>query len=48
MSNSDLFEIDADSDEMFLPVLNSSNIVVSNTTISNPTTIASNSGVSIS
>ena len=47
LPNSDLFEITADSDELFLPVLNSSNIVVTNTTFANPTSIASNSGVSI-
>jgi hypothetical protein len=47
LPNSDLFEITADSDELFLPVLNSSNIVVTNTTFANPTSIAANSGVSI-
>jgi hypothetical protein len=43
----DLFEISADSDELFLPVLSSSNVVVTGTTVTNPTSIASNSGVSI-
>lgn len=47
MNTTELFEISSDSDELFLPVLTTSNIDIVNTAISNPTTIASNTGVSI-
>jgi len=47
LETTELFEIYADSDELFLPVLDSSNITVTSTLILNPTTIAANSGVSI-
>ncbi len=42
-----LFEIFSDSDELFLPVISTSDINVNNTIVYNPTTIATNSGVSI-
>lgn len=44
-SNSSLFEINSESDELFLPVLTTSNILVERTTNVNQTTIAANSGV---
>ena len=47
MNTTELFEISSDSDELFLPILTTSNIDIVNTAISNPTTIASNTGVSI-
>ncbi len=43
-----LFEITSDSDELFLPILTSSNIVVTRTVAGNSTTISQNTGVSIS
>lgn len=42
-----LFEITSDSDELFLPILTSSNIVVTKTIAGNSTTISQNTGVSI-
>lgn len=42
-----LFEIFSDSDELFLPVVTTSDITVNKTIVYNPTTIATNSGVSI-
>jgi len=42
-----LFEIISDSDELFLPVISTSDIVVSKSTVYNPTSIAANSGVNI-
>ena len=42
-----LFEIFSDSDELFLPVITTSDINVNKTIVYNPTTIATNSGVSI-
>jgi hypothetical protein len=42
-----LFEIISDSDELFLPVITTSNITVSKSTVYNPTSIAANSGVNI-
>jgi len=47
LETTDLFEIIADSDELFLPVLDSSNITVTSNIILNTTSIAANSGVSI-
>ena len=47
MNTTELFEISSDSDELFLPILTTSNIDIVNTATSNPTTIASNTGVSI-
>ena len=42
-----LFEIISDSDELFLPVITTSNINVSKSIVYNPTSIAANSGVNI-
>ena len=42
-----LFEIAADSDEMFMPVLNTASITVVNSITANPTTLSANTGVSI-
>ena len=42
-----LFEIQADSDEMFIPIITTSNIVVTDNILLNPTTIAANTGISI-
>jgi hypothetical protein len=42
-----LFEINADSDEMFMPILTTSNIIVTDNILLNPTTVAANTGVSI-
>lgn len=42
-----LYEIRNDSDEMFMPVLDTSNIVVTNSILYNPTSIAANTGVSL-
>lgn len=46
-SKSGLFEIKADSDEMFMPIVATSNIVVNENVLLNPTTVAANTGVSI-
>ena len=43
----ELFEIISDSDELFLPVLTTGNITISNSVSNNATTIAANTGVSI-
>jgi len=45
--NADLFEIRSDSDELFIPVLSTSNVTITNAFTANPTSIAANSGVSI-
>lgn len=45
--NANLFEIRADSDELFLPILNTSNITITNAFAANPTSVAANTGVSI-
>ncbi len=42
-----LFEIISDSDELFLPVITTSNVNVSKSIVYNPTSIAANSGVNI-
>ena len=42
-----LFEIISDSDELFLPVISTSDITVNRSVAFNPTTIAANTGVSI-
>ena len=42
-----LFEIRCDSDELFVPILNTSNITITNAFVTNPTSVAANSGVSI-
>lgn len=42
-----LFEIRNDSDEMFVPVISTSNIIVNDNILLNPTTIAANTGVSL-
>jgi hypothetical protein len=47
LQSTDLFEISSDSDELFLPVVQSSNVIISNTTLANPTSLAANPGVSI-
>jgi hypothetical protein len=47
LQSTDLFEISSDSDELFLPVVKSSNVIISNTTLANPTSLAANPGVSI-
>jgi len=47
LQTTDLFEISSDSDELFLPVVQTNNVVISNTTIANPTSLAANPGVSI-
>jgi hypothetical protein len=47
LQTTDLFEISGDSDELFLPVVQTNNVVISNTTIANPTSLAANPGVSI-
>jgi len=44
---SNLFEIRSDSDELFVPILNTSNVAITNEFVANPTSIAANSGVSI-
>jgi hypothetical protein len=41
-----LYEIHADSDELFVPVLSIGNFVITNTLITNATSIAANTGVS--
>ena len=41
-----LYEIHADSDELFVPVLSIGNFVITNTVITNATSIAANTGVS--
>jgi hypothetical protein len=46
-STSGLFEIRNDSDEMFMPILNIDNVVITNEFNANPTSIAANSGVSL-
>ena len=46
-NSSSLFEINADSDEMFMPVVTTSNIVVTENVVLNPTTVAANTGVNI-
>ena len=47
-NSTELFEITSDSDELFLPILSSNNIIVTKTAIGNSTTISQNTGVSIS
>jgi hypothetical protein len=42
----ELFEITSAGDELFLPVVEASNIIVSNSIVSNSTTIAESTGVS--
>ena len=42
----ELFEITSAGDELFLPVVEASNIIVSNSIVSNSTTIAESIGVS--
>jgi hypothetical protein len=42
-----LFEIRNDSDEMFMPILSTNNIIVNENILLNPTTIAANTGVSL-
>jgi hypothetical protein len=42
-----LFEIISDSDELFLPVISTSDIIVNKSTVYTPTSIAANSGVNI-
>jgi hypothetical protein len=42
-----LFEIRNDSDEMFVPILSTNNIIVNENILFNPTTIAANTGVSL-
>ena len=42
-----LFEIPANSDEMFMPVISTSNIVVNDNVLLNPTSIAANTGANI-
>jgi len=44
-SNSNLYEINSESDELFLPVVKTSDITVERTLNINQTTIAANSGV---
>ena len=46
IENTDLFEITSDSDELFLPVVQSNNVVITNTSTSNATTITENTSVS--
>ena len=43
-----LFEITSDSDELFLPILTSSNIIVTRTLAGNSTTISQNTGTNVS
>lgn len=43
-----LFEITSDSDELFLPILSSSNIIVTKTSAGNSTTISQNTGINVS
>ena len=43
----ELFEIKSDSDELFLPVLSTGNITITNSITNNATTIAANTGVNI-
>ena len=45
IENTDLFEITSDSDELFLPVVQSNNVVITNTSTSNATTITENTSV---
>jgi hypothetical protein len=47
-NNTALFEITSDSDELFLPILASSNIVVTKTLAGNSTTISQNTGTNVS
>lgn len=42
-----LFEINNDSDEMFMPIIETSSIIVNDNVLINPTTIAANTGVSL-
>lgn len=45
--NASLFEIRCDSDELFVPILNTTNVTITNAFVANPTSVAANSGVSI-
>ena len=46
-NNTELFEISASGDELFLPIVKSNNIVVNNTVAVNSTTIAESSTTSV-